>query len=277
MPRIILSTIAALCAAALGACATSPTVWTYAPENNHPGRIYYYERSNTDGSLDERVTVFHRDAETVEVYKENGLCRRAAFVSSHMDWETFSADKITGGQLTPQGGHMDFAFLTWDKDASQLNVYVKFQEGEIREEAPIEMTPWHLYDYDFASLTLATQHLASKTADFSFGMALVWTDPEIEDPLVWMGDVKARYAGHETHLGAQTRRYTLSGSALSGKRKTDGEAVIWLDAIDGHIVDARLPVPNHAGYKDLRLKLLKTSDGGAREWRALLKSHFEGC
>ena len=56
--------------------------WTYHESDDEIGRIYYYERTNTDGSMDERVTVFRRDATHIEVYKENGLCRRAALVTA---------------------------------------------------------------------------------------------------------------------------------------------------------------------------------------------------
>ena len=38
------------------------TPWTYNESDDEIGRIYYYERTNTDGSMDERVTVFRRDA-----------------------------------------------------------------------------------------------------------------------------------------------------------------------------------------------------------------------
>jgi len=259
-------------------CATAqPPVWAYDPQNNNVGRLYYYERSNVDGSKTERVTIFHRDENSVEVYKENGLCKNAALVTATMDWASYSASKITGGQLKPNAEHHEFAFLTWDQPNAILNVHVKFPNGEIKEEAPIRSTPWHLYDFDFASLTLATQHLASKKQDFDFGMALVWTDPKAEDPLTWMGEVKAKYQTEEKRLGRTTKKYVLTGSALKEPLSTSSEGALWLDAGEGHIVDAVLPVPNHAGYKDLRLKLLKTSDGGFEEWTGLLRAHFEEC
>jgi hypothetical protein len=50
-----------------------------------------------------------------------------------------------------------------------------------------------------------------------------------------------------------------------------------MDSEDGHVVDAVMPVPNHAGYTDFRLRLLNVSDGGEPEWTALLRAHFEGC
>ena len=88
-----------LCAGALSPAvsAQADSPWTYHESDDEIGRIYYYERSNIDGSMDERVTVFRRDADQIEVYKENGLCRRAALVTAQLDLETLSAPVITGG------------------------------------------------------------------------------------------------------------------------------------------------------------------------------------
>jgi hypothetical protein len=59
-------------AVSLAASAQANNPWTYHESDDGIGRIYYYERTNTDGSMDERVTVFRRDATHIEVYKENG-------------------------------------------------------------------------------------------------------------------------------------------------------------------------------------------------------------
>jgi hypothetical protein len=69
----------------------------------------------------------------------------------------------------------------------------------------------------------------------------------------------------------------LSGTAFDSPRSTGAAAALWLDKEGGHIVDATLPLPNHAEYRDFRLKLLKASDGGAAEWTALLTRHHETC
>lgn len=264
-------------ASALTACATAQEPWHYQPANDAIGRIYTYERSNTDGSLDERVAVFRRDATHIEVYKENGLCRNAAFVSAELDFATLSAPVITGGQLRPNAEHMDFAFLEWDQAAAQLNIHVQLPNMEMREDAPVPSTPWHLFDFDLASLTVMTPHLSAPEDGFEFGMALVWADPSASDPLVWMGDVSAHYTGDGSHEGVETRHYRLDGTALEGENATGGNGDLWLDRNDGHIVEAVLPAPNHPGYTDFRLRLLGVSDGGQAEWTRLLTAHFENC
>jgi len=278
MKRLVafLTTLVALSALAIAARADAE-IWTYQPDNDHVGRIYYYERTNTDGTNDERVTVFRRSATEIEVYKEKVVCYNAALVTATLDFETFTAPTITGGQLLPDAEHQEFAFLTWNRIEARLDIRVALPDMEIIEETEVPTTPWHLFDFDLASLTVMTPHLADPQNGFAFGMPLVWTDPEAGDPLTWMGNVQATYEGREDHLGADTRRYTLTGSAFAGPRATGTTGTLWLDATDGHVVDALFPVPNHPGYTDFRLRLLNVSDGGEAEWDALLRAHFEGC
>lgn len=251
--------------------------WQFQQDRSRPGRIYYYERTNGDGSLDERVTVFQRDADHLEVYKAIGRCENAALVTAEMDWESLSAVRITGGQLRPHAAHHAFAFLSWNSEAQTLDVEVKLPDQTIKAKAPIRSAPWHLFDFDLASLTVATPHLAPNTTRFSFGMALLWPDPSADSPLNWMGDVQATLTSSGLRDGKEVRLYSLSGDALSGPRSTGSSGQLWLDGKDGHIVEARLPMPNHPGYKDFRLVLKKVSDAGESEWTTLLKSHFEGC
>ncbi|WP_300532280.1 hypothetical protein [Maricaulis sp.] len=264
-------------ALALAPCALADTPWTYDPEDDAIGRIYYYERSNTDGSLDERITIFRRDATHIEVYKENGLCRNASVVRAELDLETLSAPKITGGQLQPNAEIFDFAFLQQSEDGQQVDLLVQLPDMEIRNASEIENRHWVLFDFDFASMTVATPHLDNPQAGFGIGLALLWADPSAEDPFFWMGDLQAEHVGEGEHLGVQSAQYRLTGSALDHALSTGDEGQLWLDARDGHIVDIVVPAPSHPGYTDYRLRLLDVSDGGEPEWTALLTRHFEDC
>ena len=52
-----------LCAAivSLAASAQADNPWTYDERDDEIGRIYYYERTNTDGSMDERDSAVPED------------------------------------------------------------------------------------------------------------------------------------------------------------------------------------------------------------------------
>ena len=268
---------AAVGAISIAASAQANNPWTYHESDDAIGRIYYYERTNTDGSMDERVTVFRRDATHLEVYKENGLCHRAALVTAELDLETLSAPVITGGALQPDAQHVEFAFLELNPETGVVDMRVLLPDMEIRNDVEIEVANWTLFDFDLASFTVATPHLDNPQEGFGFGMALLWADPSIEDPFFWMGEVTAEHVGQGERLGTVTDEYLLTGSAFENDRSTGKEGRLWLAVDDGHVVDAIMPVPNHPGYTDFRLRLLKLSDGGEAEWKALLRAHFEGC
>ena len=268
---------AAVGAISIAASAQANNPWTYHESDDAIGRIYYYERTNTDGSMDERVTVFRRDATHLEVYKENGLCHRAALVTAELDLETLSAPVITGGALQPDAQHVEFAFLELNPETGVVDMRVLLPDMEIRNDVEIEVANWTLFDFDLASFTVATPHLDNPQEGFGFGMALLWADPSIEDPFFWMGEVTAEHVGQGERLGTVTDEYLLTDSAFENDLSTGKEGRLWLAADDGHVVDAIMPVPNHPGYTDFRLRLLKVSDGGEAEWKALLRAHFEGC
>lgn len=247
--------------------------FAHSPDNDHIGRILYYERTNQDGSLAERITVFRASQTELEVYKEASLCNNAALVTAEIDLDTLSAHRITGGRLLPDAEVMEFAFLERNDAGDQMDMVVRLPDMEIRNEFTIEAPNWHLFDFDLASLTAITPYLIDPTADFGFGMALLWADPTAEDPLVWMGDVTAVPAG----LTDGQHLYDLTGAALTGDRSTGAAGELRLDAKDGHITYAAFPAPNHPGYTDFELNLLRVSDGGAAEWEALLRAHWEDC
>ena len=268
---------AAVGAISIAASAQANNPWTYHESDDAIGRIYYYERTNTDGSMDERVTVFRRDATHLEVYKENGLCHRAALVTAELDLETLSAPVITGGALQPDAQHVEFAFLELNPETGVVDMRVLLPDMEIRNDVEIENANWTLFDFDLASFTVATPHLDNPQEGFGFGMALLWADPSIEDPFFWMGEVTADHVGQGERLGTVTDEYLLTGSAFENDLSAGKEGRLWLAVDDGHVVDAIMPVPNPPGYTDFRLRLLKVSDGGEAEWKALLRAHFEGC
>lgn len=271
-PLIVATTCVLLPAAALAA-----DNWRHDSARDQLGRIYYYERSNTDGTLDERITVFRKNATDLEVYKESGLCHRAALVQAELDLENLSARRMIAGQLRPDAQVMEFGTLAVNDDNTVLDMHIKVPGMEVHDKLSIENKHWQLYDFDLASLTVATPHLEKRKDGFGFGMGLVWADSNTADPLIWLGEVEARFTGEALHLGTFTENYRLNGSAFDGEMSTGGTGEMWLDAQDGHIVEARFPIPNHPGYTDFRLRLIKVSDGGNAEWKQLLTDHFDGC
>lgn len=253
------------------------TKWQHTSERDAVGRIYYYERSNSDGSMDERITVFRASATEIEVYKSRNLCRNAALVTADLNLSALSTPRITGGRLQPNAERIEFAFMRLDEATRELRAEVRLPNVELTFTETLERPDWTLFDFDLAGLTVMTPHLATPRDGFGFGMALLWSDPNAAKPLSWMGDVNARFVGTEKRLNTNSLRFDLSGTAFAVENSVGTEGSLWLDAEHGHIVDAIMPVPNHPGYTDFRLRLIRYSDGGKQEWTELLTRHFAGC
>lgn len=236
------------------------------------GRIYSYVRSNGDGSEAERVHVYRATRTRIEVAKMRDRCTNAAFVTAELDLARGEATRLVAGRLRPNAAHEEFGLLAYDEARRRVEAVVTLPQGEIRDSVAVPDRPWHLYDYDLASLTITAQYRPDRRADFSFGLPLVLVGADMSDFLTYLGRADARFVRTERHLGRSAHRFEVGGPAFGSRG-----GPIWFDAAQGHIIEARWGIPNHAEYRDFRLRLTGVSDGGARAWRRLLTGHFEGC
>lgn len=236
------------------------------------GRIYHYIRSNIDGTEAENVYVFRKDEDEIEVFKAREKCLNAALVSAKLDLDEGYAKKITGGRLLPGAKRKEFAFLTYDARKKKISARIEVPDGPtVKDDAEVGLEPWHLYDFDFASLTVMTPAM-ERRADFSFGLALVIADPARADFLQYLGAAEATFRREEERTGRPALRYVLGGPAFG-----EFGGSLWIDAEQGHILDVETAFPNHLEYRDFKLELQGVDDGGAKAWKELLVAHFDGC
>lgn len=233
------------------------------------GEIYSYVRSNRDGSEAETIHVYRPRPLYVEVTKMRELCTNAAFVTARLA-ASGEAERITGGRLRPGATHEDFAELVY-RDG-RVEARLRTPAGELHQSVAVPDRPWHVYDFDFASLTGAPPAQARARRDFSFGVPLIWLGDKPTDFLRYLGRADARFVREERREGRRTLRYELGGPAFEGALG----GPLWLDARDGFVVDAELGRPNHSEYRDFKLRLTGISRGAAG-WKRLLEAHFEGC
>jgi hypothetical protein len=257
----------AVLALALAGCAHQP-----APDRDRIGRIYSYVRSNADGSEAERVHVYRASPTRIEVAKMRDRCTNAAFVTAELDLERGQARRLTGGRLLPEAGHQDFGVLTYDPASRRLEAVLTTPEGELRDSVTVEDEPWHLYDFDLASLTVTARYRSDPRRSFSFGLPLVLVGDPAQGFLSYLGRADARFVREEGHEGRRALRFEVGGPAFGARG-----GPLWLDAIDGHVLGARWGIPNHSEYRDFALRLTGVDDGGPAAWRRLLTAHFEGC
>lgn len=238
---------------------------------DHIGRIYTYVRSGQDGAEAETVHVFRQSRTGIGVAKMRGRCTNAAWVTADLDLERGYATRLGGGRLRPDAGREEFAVLTYDAAARRLDGRVETPNGPILLRLNVADTPWHIYDFDLASLTITAQYRPNRRANFSFGMPLLWPD-DGANPLRYLGRAELRFVRAERHHGRRAYRFEAGGPAFGNRG-----GPIWFDAVDGHILEASWGIPNHSEYRDFRLRLMRVSDGGEAEWRRLLSAHFENC
>jgi len=241
-----------LAATMLAGCAHQPPV----------GRILSYSRSNSDGSMPENVHVYRATATHVAVNKAVDPCTTSALVTADLDLKTRQPTRLVAGKLNREGGQDAFGTLTRNGD------HLLVELGDHKEDLPVAPGPWILYDFDLADLTALLPARQNYKAGFAFGVALVWPEEGVETFLRWRGPAEARFAEETTWKGRAAYRFDVTG-AVSGP--------LWLDAKDGHVLEAKWAQPNHPGYTDYHLVLDAVDDGGADAWRALLMEHWQGC
>lgn len=257
--------------AALAGCAPAPGAPLARPEERI-GRIYSYVRSNRDGSEAERIHVYRATRTHIEVAKMRGRCTNAALVTADLDLARGQASRITGGRLRPNARREEFAYLTYDPAARRMEARIELPDSRLSGSLPIADEPWHLFDFDLASLTITAQWRADRRADFSFGLALIWPPAGPSSWLRYLGRADARFVGEERRHGRRALRFEVGGPAFGGNG-----GPLWFDAAEGHILAAEWAIPNHEEYRDFALRLTGVDDGGPEAWRELLSAHFRGC
>ncbi|MES2442288.1 MAG: hypothetical protein V4574_05610 [Pseudomonadota bacterium] len=236
------------------------------------GRTFHYERTNIDGSEPEQI-YFHRAApDKIAVYKMAERCTRSALVTATIDPATGEASGLVAAQLRPGAASEPYASVLLDPAASVLRGSIFSVHPPLPLETTVGTRPWHMYDFDLATLGAAFEARAGSRAPMRFGMAMVWADSN-GPRLLWLGGAEARFAAAERHLDRDTLRFDVTGLAFGDK----GGGPLWIDAAGGQIVDVQWGRPNHDNYKDFRLRLLAEEPAGEAAWTALLRRHFEGC
>lgn len=267
----MIRTLPALAALLLAACAAAPAAPAPAPEQSATspsaiGRMYAYVRSNQDGSEPERIYQYRPSATRIEVGKQVSPCTNSAFVTAEFDPARGQGVSFTGGRLARDLSQDAFAFLTYDANAHTLHASIPAMN--LDQNVAIAGEPYIIYDFDLSDLNARFAGQAAPRTDFRFAVSLIWPEEGAENIFRDLGWANARFAGAESHLGREAVRYDVSGG-LNG--------ALWLDAREGHVLEARFAEPNHAEYSDFRLVLQSVSENGAEAWRAARAAHWADC
>lgn len=251
---------ALLAAFALSACASVPE----APST--VGRLYHYVRSNQDGSLPERIYQYRASETRLEVGKMVSDCTNAAFVTAELDLARGQPRELVGGRLGRDLNQEAFAWLTYDPNARQL--HARIPRAEIDTRVAVDGEPWIIYDFDLSELNAMRADRAPSREDFRFAVALIWPVEGAASPFRNLGWADARFAAAEQRLDRDAWRFDVTG-ALNGQ--------LWLDAREGHVLEASFAEPNHLEYANFRLVLQSVEDDGAASWLEARAAHWRDC
>lgn len=251
-----------LAALALSACATAA-----APDAASPvGRLYHYVRSNQDGTLPEQIYQYRASETRLDVGKMVSNCTNAAFVTAELDLARGQPRELVGGRLGRDLNQEAFAWLTYDPQSRRL--HARIPQANIEQDVVIAGEPWMIYDFDLSELNALHAGRAPERADFRFAVALIWPAEGAENVFRNLGWADARFAAAERRLNRDALRFEVSGG-LNGQ--------LWLDAHEGHVLEASFAEPNHVEYESFRLVLQSVEDDGAASWREARAAHWRDC
>ena len=232
-----------------------------------PGEVLTYVRSDSDGAMAERIVIYDRAPGEVWVHKSRSPCTNAAFVKARLDRASGQALELIGGRLTREMGQEAFAWLSRDA-GGELNARLGSPSAEPVFSVPVGAR-WVLFDFDFSDMIAHPPAEIAARRDLSFDFPLLLTG--VEGPSFRnLGRLDLRYAGSGVRNGDHFHHYVASGPALG-----DGEGRLWFGE-DGRLLDATMPIPNHAEHRDFRLRLVARASGETA-WTALLAEHWAGC
>ena len=82
-------------------------------------------------------------------------------------------------------------------------------------------TPWHLYDFDLASLTIAAQYRPDRRAGLQLRPAAGLARRRPDDFLRYLGRADLRFVREERHGGRRALRFEAGGPGLRDARRAD--------------------------------------------------------
>ena len=239
----------------------------YRPEKVVVGAVYHYVKTNLDGTHPEYVSIYVGARDLIESYKFHPNTQRAGLVKAWMDWGTFSARRLESWQVFAGGERKLFATLSFLRESMAAEVSIP-ATGRPAERTAIKQLPFHVYNFDLASLNFAFRHLANPEGRFVVGIA----DPTFREsgPLfAYRGEAEITYAGEEAREGAPCRKYRIDGAGLAGRG-----GHLWVDKRGGFFRDVEIDLPDNPDWHSFKFRLTSTERMTRGEWERFVLSQL---
>lgn len=239
----------------------------YQPEKIPVGKVYHYSKTNLDGSDPEYISTWVEDKDRIQSFKLPPEGRQGAQVMARMDWSTFSVDHIESWQVWPDRERALVARLKYLEAEKVVDVEMVVT-GKPAEKVAVPQLPWHIYNFDLASLNFAFRHLIDPTGSFVIGLA----DPTFKDEgpaFFYRGEATVAYVGEEERNGKACRKYRIDGPGLSNRG-----GFLWVNKKEEHVEDIEIDLPDNPNWKTFKFRLLGTDRMDRAGWDAFMRSQY---
>lgn len=237
----------------------------FQPQKIQVGEVYHYTKSNLDGTYPARVYIRTMDAENLEVWKFEAHNQDTVCVTAHMDWVSFSADRIESHWVGRDGRREAQARLS--SSYAESSFTVQWRGGA--ETIPIGQYPVHVYNFDFISLNFSLRHWIQPEGEVEIGVVQPNFDQSIPALIRYEGTVTVRYAGEEERNGYSCRKYVVEGAGLQ-----DRSGRMWVDRAAEHVVDMEIPLPDNPAWHSLKFALVSRQNMDEPTWQQFIQTEI---
>ncbi len=255
-----------VCFAVTGGASAQSADFVFRPGRLAVGTVYHYVKTNIDGTQPENISLYIAGRDRIESLKFHEKGERAGLVKAEMDWASFLPKKLESWQVMSQTEQRLFATLTYHPAERAVEVSIPAMRPKA-EMASIGRVPFHLYNFDLASLNVSFPHLADPKGTFTVGIA----DPTFKNDgamFAYRGELGVAYEKDEVRNGVKCRRYSAAGAGIGGK------GTIWVNKKLGHIEDMEFDVANNPDWQTFKLKLRRTEKMSGEGWQRFIASQF---
>ena len=239
----------------------------YQPNKIQTGVVYHYLKTNIDGTDPEHVSIYVSTRDSIESFKFHPQGSRAGLVLATMDWSLFSVKRLESWQVFKDKPRVLAATLDYLPASREVAVALPFMNRPT-EKTAIPFLPFHVYNFDFASLNFAFPHLISPRKTFKIGVS----DPTFSDTgpaFRYRGEADVSYVGEEMRGGVLCRKYQVDGPGLENQGGT-----IWVNKRGGYFQDVEIKLADNPNWKTFKFKLEKAEPMSRAQWEAFMKAQF---
>ena len=245
----------------------SVRAFRYRPNKIITNVVYHYLKTNIDGTNPEHISIRIAARDRIESFKFHPQGTRAGLVIAQMDWQIFSVKSLESWQVYKDKEKVLAATLVYLPASKEVAVTLPFMNRPT-EMLAIPFIPFHVYNFDFASLNFAFPHLVNPKKPFRVGVS----DPTFSEQgpaFRYRGEVDVTYVADEMRNGFLCRKYRIDGPGLENKG-----GFIWVNKRSGYFQDAEIQLADNPNWQTFKFKLQKVERLSAAEWEAFMKAQF---